>query len=95
MPAGENGDGQGAETGANGAPADTDAVDCESGISGTLLKWRQVPAEGGAGGDGESTRVELALDDEAVQALAQIDGKVRTLCPLSPFLQVKEERPGR
>ncbi len=55
----------------------------------TLLTWKAVPAETGgegAGADGEGSRMELAVDEEALEALSKVDSKVRRSC--SPTAKV-------
>lgn len=57
---------------------------CAAPSSGTLFHWKRVPVEaaGGGGPEGgeerESKRMELVVDEDALQALSKIDTKVVT-----------------
>lgn len=50
----------------------------------TLLTWKPVPTETGgegAGTDGGGSRMELAVDEEAFEALSKVESKVRLPFP--------------
>ena len=59
---------------------DTSCDPTKLGAATTLLRWKRVPAETDGQGDGtdeKGSRTELAVDEEALEALSKLESKVR------------------